>query len=244
MSDVADGRLQGKTILVTGASRGIGRAVALALAREGAQLALTARDAARLSDVAGECRTAGAPAVWSLAGDVRERDFPARCVAEAEKALGPLWGLVNNAGVGHYAPVDELDPDAWDEMMDVNARAVFLFCRAAIPGMKARRSGHIVNIASVAGTTTFPGGAGYCASKWAVMALSDTLTQELKPFEIRVTAVCPGSVQTGFAGSTPKPWSLRPEDVADAVLHVLAARPGVIYNTILLRPQVPPERLG
>ncbi|MBE3589808.1 MAG: SDR family NAD(P)-dependent oxidoreductase [Firmicutes bacterium] len=233
--------LSHRTILVTGASRGIGRAVALALAAEGARLALTARDAQRLAETAEACHAAGAGAVWTLAGDVRDRDFPARCVAGAEAALGPLWGLVNNAGVGHYTPVEELAPEHWDEMMEVNARAPFLFSRAVIPGFKARREGHIVNIASVAGTTTFPRGAGYCASKWAVMALTDVLTAELKPYEVRVTAVCPGSVQTGFAGSTPKPWSLRPEDVAEAVVQAMTARTGVIYNTIIMRPQVPPE---
>ncbi|HEX6988556.1 MAG TPA: SDR family NAD(P)-dependent oxidoreductase, partial [Bacillota bacterium] len=107
------------------------------------------------------------------------------------------------------------------------------------PQMKERRSGHIINVASVAGLVTFPRGAGYCASKWGMIALTETLMQELKPYELKVSAVCPGSVRTDFGGTPPRDYALRPEDVAEMVAMVAAQPRGVIINQVVMRPLVP-----
>lgn len=233
--------LLGKTALITGASRGIGRAVALALAGEGARLVLTARQPAALEAVAAQARAAGAPAVLALPADLAVAEEIRRLAGEASAEFGAMDILVNNAGVGYFAPVTQLSADHLDAMLALNLRAPFLLSQALLPGMQARQSGHIVNISSVAGKTTFEGGAGYCASKWGLQALTETLIQECKPYGIWVTVVSPGSVQTEFGGKTPgaKPWSLLPEDVAGAVLAAVTARPGCIINEVILRPQVP-----
>jgi len=178
-------------------------------------------------------------AVVPAPADVRD---PAQVAQACDLALAELGGidvLVNNAGLAHFGLIEELSPEQWDEMFDVNLKGAFLFCRALVPHMKKRRSGHIINIASVAGLVTFPRGAGYCASKWGMVALTETLIQELKPYELKVSVICPGSVQTGFGGTPPRDYSLRPEDVAEMVAAVATQPRGVIINQIVMRPLVP-----
>lgn len=235
-------RLAGRVALVTGASRGVGRAIASLLAAEGARVAALARTAPALEELASEAAAAGWPGrVLPVPADVTDAAQVEAAVARVLAAWGGLDIAVNNAGVGHFAPVAELSEAAWDEMLAVNLKGPFLVARAVVPVFQRQRRGHLVNISSVAGTTTFPGGGGYCASKWGLMALTDVLTQELKPYTVKVSVICPGSVQTGFGGTPPRPYSLRPEDVARAVLEAVAAPEGVIVNQIVLRPVVPPE---
>lgn len=233
-------QLQDRIAVVTGASRGIGRAVVERLATAGATVVAVARTKTALDELA----AAAAGRVDPFAADITD---PRAVAALGDHVLGRYGRidlLINNAGVGHYAPVDELDPEQWDQMMAVNLKGAFLCCRTFVPAMKQRRSGHIINVASVAGLVTFPGGSGYCASKWGMIALTETLMQELKPFEIKVSAICPGSVQTGFAGRPVKDYSLRPGDVADLVATVAAQPAGVIVNQLVVRPLVPQAYRG
>ncbi len=227
--------------IVTGGGRGIGRAIALLFAREGARVAVVARTRTDLEDVARAAQVEGGGEVLPLPGDVTVAGDVQRVVQQVLERWGRIDILVNNAGVGHFAPVAELPEDAWDEMMAVNLKGPFLCARAVAPVMAAQRSGHIINISSVAGTTTFPGGGGYCASKWGLMALTDVLMQELKPYEVKVSVICPGSVQTGFGGTPPRSYSLLPEDVATVALEMAAAPRRVILNQVVMRPLVPPE---
>lgn len=225
--------------IVTGASRGVGRAIARRLLMEDWRVAGVARSEEALRDMEKEW-----PSFRGFVADVRDKARAKAIVEEVEKTWGPVDALIANAGVGHYAPTWELSEDHWDEMLEVNLKGPFLWSQAVLPSMMARKKGHLLFISSVAGTTTFPGGAGYCASKWGLMALADTLRQEVKPYELRVTVVAPGSIQTGFAGSPIKPYSLLPEDVAEACWHALSAPERVIYGTIIMRPKVPGELGG
>lgn len=235
------GQLTGRVAIVTGASRGVGRAVCTTFVREGAHVIGVARTEEALNELTQEL--ASYPGSFTArAADVTDKQSAQQIVRDTVEKYGRLDILVNNAGVGHFAPVAELSESDWDEMMNVNVKGPFLWTQAALPTFMEQRQGDIIFISSVAGTTTFPQGGGYCASKWGVMALADTLRQECKPYELRVTAICPGSIQTTFGGSPPKDYSLLPEDVAATVLHVVAAPRRVIYGTVVMRPRVPASR--
>jgi len=206
------------TAIVTGASRGIGRAVAVRLAADHRVIAL-ARDEKRLGALSqeiaatgGECR----PIVVDLAK-------PAQIDAVLDGVEADV--LVNNAGVITRKPFTKLTPADWHEMMDVNVNALFHVTRHVLPGMIARGHGHIVNIASIAGRSAFPGGTGYAATKHAVLGFSESLMLEVREFGVKVSVVMPGSVATDMlVGDNPdKSWMLRPEDVADVVAHILAS---------------------
>ncbi|MBI4956759.1 MAG: SDR family oxidoreductase [Myxococcales bacterium] len=235
-------RLDGKIVLITGASRGIGRASALALAREGAHIVAAARTAPDLARVVGEVEALGRKAL-AVPTDVTDSDAVAACVGRAIVAFGRIDILVNNAGVGGYRPFLEWSEADYDRIMATNAKSSWLFCRAVIPHMRAQKGGHIINVASVAGLSGYPSEAIYCMSKSAQVALSQALDREFYQENIKVSLVCPGGVETFFAlgdGRTAGEDKLRgfstAEDVAEAV--VLAALPHArsrIVN-IVMRP--------
>jgi NADP-dependent 3-hydroxy acid dehydrogenase YdfG len=244
----ANGRLDGRVALVTGASSGIGVAAARALAGEGAGLILVARRGDRLENLAGELRATGVR-VTTRALDVR--DAPA--VQEAIEALPQEWAsidiLVNNAGLSRdLTPVHEGDPGAWREMIETNVLGLLHLTRAVLPGMVLRRRGHVVNLGSVAGREAYPGGNVYCATKSAVRMLNRGLRLDLAGGPVRVTTVDPGMVETEFslvrfrgdeerASSVYRGMSpLRPEDVAEAILWCLTRPPHVNVEEIVLWP--------
>lgn len=204
------------TAVVTGASRGIGRAVAIRLAETHAIVAV-ARDRTKLESVCAEIRTAGGEC-HALPIDLTDRDAIARSLAGVEADV-----VVNNAGVITKKPLLRMMPDEWQEMMDVNVSALFHVTRALLPGMIARRHGHIINIASIAGRSAFPGGTGYVATKHAVLGFSESLMLEVREAGVKVSVVMPGSVATDMiVGDNPdQSWMLKPEDVADVVAQIL-----------------------
>ncbi len=233
--------LEGKVALVTGASRGIGLAIARSLARMGAKLALCARDPKRLEGVAEEFERAGT-SVLAVSTDVTRAAEIISLVHKTEKTLGPVEILVNNAGIGYSAPVQDAEEANWDAVLDTNLKAVFLLTRAVAPGMISRRSGHIINIASLAGKSAFAGGSIYCASKWGLLGLTQCMAEDLRSYGIRVSAVCPGSVATDFSPHAGKDTSkmLQPEDVAHAVEMILTQAPQSFVSEVLLRPAQKP----
>lgn len=236
-----DKPLAAKVALITGASRGIGLAIARALAAMGAKLALCARDPGRLIAVAAEFERHGTP-VLAAPADVSLPANIAPLVQKTEKSLGPIEVLINNAGIGVFGPIQESSETNWDAVLETNLKSVFLLSRAVAPGMIARRSGHIVNIASLAGKNVFAGGAIYCASKWGLLGLTGCMAEDLRPHGIRVSAVCPGSVATDFSPhSTKDPGKmLQPEDVAHAVAMILTQAPQSFVSEVLLRPTQKP----
>jgi NADP-dependent 3-hydroxy acid dehydrogenase YdfG len=225
------GKLVGKVALITGASAGIGRACAMALAAEGASLVLTARRGERLTELEARVQQAGGKAV-SVVGDARDEETAQRCVAAALEHFGTLDILINNTGVGNYKNLVDTSPEEYDEMMDSNVRTTFLFSRCAVPVMIEKKSGTVLMISSMAGIYGFAGEAVYCATKFAQVGFAQALDKELRPHGIRVGVICPGGVKTEFAlgkGRTEQGVAasgmLEPEDVAGAVLLACTQSP-------------------
>lgn len=230
--------LHGAVALVTGASRGIGRAVALALAARGAAVALAARSAEALGVLAGEIQSAGGRALAlpaDLADDAALLELIPRTVAQ----FGKLTVLVNNAGLGLYGPLEQAAAGDWDRVMRLNARAPFLLCREAIAPLRAAGGGAIVNIASVVGIKGYVNQAVYTASKHALMGFSKVLAQEVQKDGIRVHTICPGGVATDMAAAARPDLDpaglIRPEEVAEVIAFLLAFRGNAMIDDIHLR---------
>ena len=233
--------LEGKVALVTGASRGIGKAIARTLGQMGAMVSLCARNTQKLQSACHELEADGAK-VLGVPADVSRHGDVTSLVQTTERSLGPIEILVNNAGIGHFAPIQESSEENWDATLDTNLKAVFLLTKAVAPGMISRRSGHIINIASLAGKSAFAGGSVYCASKWGLLGLTQCAAEDLRPYGIRVSAICPGSVATDFSPHSKKDPSkmLQPEDVAHAVEMILTQASQSFMSEVLLRPTQKP----
>jgi len=235
------GHLDGHVALITGASRGIGLAVARSLGRMGATLSLCARDSKKLAEAVSDLGREGLSA-RGIAADVTRPQDIARLVEQTEREAGPIDILVNNAGIGYFAPVQEASEEKWDAVLDTNLKAVFLLSKAVAPGMIERHGGHIINIASLAGKNAFAGGSLYCASKWGLLGLTQCMAEDLRAYGIRVSAVCPGSVATDFSPHAKKDTSkmLQPEDVALAVETIVRQAPQSFISEVVLRPTQKP----
>lgn len=233
----SESSLSSAVALVTGGSRGIGRAVALRLAELGASVAICGRDAGALSATAAELQKRTGR-VFSHAADVTRSAEVTALVEKTEAALGPISILVNNAGIGLFGPAHEKSEADWDKVLDTNLKGLFLVSRAVAPSMIRRGAGDIVNISSLAGRNTFAGGGLYCASKWGIYGLSGCMAEDLRGHGIRVSVVSPGSVATEFSGRGPKDPSkvLTPEDVAHAVAMIVTQGPQSFVSEVQLRP--------
>jgi NAD(P)-dependent dehydrogenase (short-subunit alcohol dehydrogenase family) len=229
--------LAGGVALVTGGSRGIGRAIAHQLALLGASVSVCGRDRSALESSARALSQTGVP-VHNQITDVTNSAAVADLVAKTEAALGPITILVNNAGIGLFGPAHEKTEADWDRVLDTNLKSVFLVSRAVAPSMIRRGSGDIINISSLAGKNTFAGGGIYCASKWGVVGLSGCMAEDLREYGIRVSVICPGSVATEFStrGAKDASKALRPEDVAHAVKAIVTQGPQSFLSEIHLRP--------
>lgn len=216
--------LTGSVAIITGATAGIGRACAIALAEKGAHVVITGRRQDRLDAVAEHVRALGVQAV-TVAGDARETDVAQRTIDAAITTFGKIDILVNNVGVGNYKNLVDTSPEDYQEMADSNIRSTFLFTRYAVPHMIQQQSGTVLMISSMAGIYGFAGEAVYCMTKFAQVGFAQALDKELRPHNIKVGVICPGGVKTEFAlgkGRTPEGVAqsgmLEPEDVAGAVV--------------------------
>ena len=231
------------TALVTGATEGIGRATALALGRAGYRVGICSRSTEKVEATLAELRAQGVTAAGAAA-DVADPDQVRHLVEQVRGTLGEIDVLVNNAGVLIARPIEELTLEDWDVTMATNLRSLYLTTRLVLPGMRTRRQGTIVNVASLAGRNGFVGGSAYSASKHAVLGFSRSLMLEVRKDNVRVIAICPGSVATGMLRNQAmlKPDHeriLRPEDVAASILHVLALPTGALVSELDIRPTNP-----
>ncbi len=238
--------LSGKAAMVTGASRGIGFAIAAALVECGASVTITGRDQAQLEAARERLERDARGRVAAYAADVRNEAEVERAVAATVERFGGLDILVNNAGIGSFGEVAEERPEDWRTTIDTNLTGVFYCCHAAIPHLRRRGGGWIINISSLAGKNPFAGAAAYCASKAGLNAFSEALMQEVRYDGIRVSYVMPGSVRTGFAGAEEGEegarWKLAPEDVAQVVVDLIAHDRRSLPSRVELRPSMPRKK--
>ncbi|GAB3291196.1 SDR family oxidoreductase [Hymenobacter tenuis] len=227
--------LSGKVAIITGVSKGIGRATAEALLARGAV-------------VAGWGRTAPEGLQHErfqfFECDIRNEVAVQEAFTNTQRELGPeIHVLVNNAGIGNFGPIDGFSSEEWHAMFDTNVHGLFYCTKAVLPQMKKQREGHIINVASLAGTAGTANLAGYCATKYAVRGFSDALFKEVRPDGVRVTCLMPGSVETNFNNATPgqepDPHKMQPEDIAAAIVHALEAPQTVMISELQMRPTQP-----
>ena len=232
-------KLDGKVAVVTGASKGIGKAIASAFAGAGAKVVLAARTHETLEQVAADLRESGAEAV-AVPTDVTDVDAVQRLIEQTLDAYQHVDILVNNAGVGYFGPVVDFAPDDWDAVLNSNLKAVYLCAKYALPPMLAQGSGQIINVLSIAAKVAFEASAAYCAAKAGALALTKVLASEVRQQNIRVTAVLPGSVHTPFWDDVPEhpdfEQMLKPEHVADTVVSICQQPPGMVTEEIVVMP--------
>lgn len=232
--------LSGRIAVVTGAGRGIGEAVSKRLAALGATVLLVARDKVRLAELEQEIQAAGG-AAESASVDLTDTGAIETFTASVRDRFGRCDILVNNAGIGGIGtPLHEFEPEAWDALMATNLRAPYLLIRGLAPLMIAAKSGHIINISSLAGHNPLKGGAAYSASKWGLNGLTYSAAEELRDYGVRVSVIAPGSVNTTFGGNKPADsegvWKIQPDDVAEAVVMLVRQSPTSFISEVLLRP--------
>jgi NAD(P)-dependent dehydrogenase (short-subunit alcohol dehydrogenase family) len=233
--------LKGQVAVVTGAARGIGSAISKQLASMGATVILAARDKAKLSEVHQQITNEGGQAEIMELDLISESSINA--LAEAVKnKYNRCDILINNAGIGIIGkPLTDLAPEDWDRQMNTNLRGPYLMIRALAPLMIAAQSGHIINIASLAGHNPLPNGAAYAATKWGLNGLTYSVAEELRPHKIRVSVIAPGSVNTDFGSSKQdNPRKIQPGDVARVVAMLVTQAPQSFVSEVLLRPTQKP----
>ena len=234
--------LVGQVALITGSGRGIGAAIAAKIAAMGAAVVLAGRTREPLESTADAIVKAGGQAE-AVVCDVMHLSSVEALAAHIDKTLGRLDILVNNAGIGGFGgPLHQLPPESWDQVQNTNLRGVYYCIRAFAPLMIRARTGHIINISSLAGKNALPNGAAYAASKWGLNGLSYSVAEELRTYNIRVSVVCPGSVDTELSPHAGKDKSkmLQPEDVAHTVAMLVTQAPQSFVSEILLRPTQKP----
>lgn len=233
--------LKGKTAIVTGGTKGIGRAIAEALLGEGLSVCISARHQDEIDKAVSEL--AGNPIGFVC--DVRDYEQVKSLFAYTVKELGGVDVLVNNAGIGMFETVEETSPKNFRAVLETNLFGVFYCCHEAIPEMRRRGGGYIVNISSLAGANPHPRMAAYNASKFGLNGFSEALMQEVRHDGIKVSYIMPGSVNTEFGGDSPsneKSWQLTPQDIARVVVDLLHHDDRALPSRVEIRPSKPPKK--
>lgn len=235
-------RLQGKKALITGASSGIGKAIAFLFARQGADLCLVARNTKALADVASQCRYFGVVAL-DIGADITDQGQVEEMARKSIDSFKRIDILINNAGYGKYGPFMEVPIAEWDRMWMINVRGTVLVTRAIIPHMIGAKKGHVVNMSSIHGIITSGNASAYCATKFAVTGFSEALARELWKEGIKVSTICPGGVLTPFLGIPTNEKNqefMEPEEVAKVVLDVVTAPGKALVMQVILMPKARP----
>ena len=237
--------LANKIALVTVGTKGIGRAIAEALVTAGAGVAITARNEDELNAAVTDLKKLGAGTAAGYVCDVRNYEQVKSVIAEAAKEFGGLDILINNAGIGIFASVESMSVDDFRAVLETNVFGVFYCCHEAIPLMKQRGGGYIINISSLAGANPHPQMAAYNASKFGLNGFSEALMQEVRHDGIKVSYIMPGSVNTAFGGDEPsdeKSWQIQPIDIAQVVMDLLEYPDRVLPSRVEIRPSRPPKK--
>ena len=230
--------LKDKVAYVTGGSRGIGYGIAEVLVRAGMRVAISGRHEAGIAEAAASIDRERVLPVVSDVSDLAEEE---RAVARILKEWGQLDVVIANAGLGHFAPVDQLSPDQWNEMIATNLNGVFHTLKASLPALKQSK-GYYITVASLAGTNFFAAGAGYNATKFGVVGFTQAVMLDLRPYGIKVTTIMPGSVATHFNRNEPSEkdaWKIQPEDIGELVADLLRMHPRTLPSKIEVRPTRP-----
>jgi len=237
--------LSNKIAIVTGGTKGIGRAIAESLVSAGAGVAITARNDDEIGKTVAELKKLGPGTAAGYVCDVRDYEQVKSVVAEVAKEFGALDILINNAGVGIFASVESMSVEDFRAVLETNVFGVFYCCHQAIPLMKQRGGGYIINISSLAGVNPHAEMVAYNASKFGLNGFSEALMQEVRHDGIKVSYIMPGSVNTAFGGDEPsdeKSWQLQPHDIAQVVIDLLAYPDRALPSRIEIRPSRPPKR--
>jgi 3-oxoacyl-[acyl-carrier protein] reductase len=235
--------LKNKTAIVTGGTKGIGRAIAEALLGEGVSVCISARNNGEIDEAVKSLVSLGR--VTGFKADVRVYDQVKALIDYTVKDLGGLDILVNNAGIGVFETVEQTSPEDFRAVLETNLCGVFYCCHAAIPQMKKRGGGYIINISSLAGANPHPRMAAYNASKFGLNGFSEALMQEVRQHNIKVSYIMPGSVNTEFGGDSPsdeKSWQLTPADIARVVIDLLHHDDRSLPSRVEIRPSKPPKK--
>ena len=237
--------LANKIAIVTGGTKGIGRAIAESLVSAGAGVAITARNDDEIGRTVAELKKLGAGTAAGYVCDVRDYEQVKSVVAEVAKEFGGLDILINNAGVGIFASVESMSVEDFRAVLETNVFGVFYCCHEAIPLMKQRGGGYIINISSLAGANPHPEMAAYNASKFGLNGFSEALMQEVRQDHIKVSYIMPGSVNTHFGGDEPsaeQSWQLQPNDIAQVVMDLLEFPERSLPSRVEIRPSRPPKK--
>lgn len=237
--------LTGKVAIVTGGTKGIGRGIAEALIREGVKVCISARRSSEIEEASAALNKLGGGKAIGFVCDVREHVQVKSLFERTNVALGGVDILVNNAGIGIFAPVEEMSPEDFRAILETNVFGVFYCCHEAIPLMKARGGGYIINISSLAGANPHPRMAAYNASKFGLNGFSEALMQEVRHDGIKVSYIMPGSVNTAFGGDQPSDknsWQLQPADIARVVVDLLQHDDRCLPSRVEVRPTRPPQK--
>ncbi len=236
--------LRGKVAIITGGTKGIGLAIAEALVASGASVFVCARSSDEVASCVNELSSRGRIAGTSC--DVRDEDSVVGMLGECEQTFGGIDILINNAGIGIMGKtVEEITPDEFRATLETNLFGVYYGCHFAIPKIKKRGGGYIINISSLAGQNPHPKMAAYNASKYALNGFTESMMQEVRQDNIKVSYICPGSVNTSFGNDTPSPekaWQIQPEDIAQIVMGLLQMDPRTLPSKVEVRPSKPPVR--
>ena len=236
--------LSGKTALITGGSKGIGLGIAEQLIRAGMRVALTSRKLEAAQAAAEKLNEIKLGSAIGIESDVRDLDSQREAVKEVLDNWGQLDVVVANAGVGHFASIEEMSSEQWAEVIDINLTGVFNTTKAVIPALKESQ-GYLITIASLAGTNFFAGGAAYNASKFGLVGFTQAVMLDLRHHGVKVTTIMPGSVSTYFNNRIPSEadaWKIQPEDLGQMVEDLLRMHPRTLPSKIEVRPSMPPKK--
>lgn len=236
--------LNGKVAYITGGSKGIGRAIAEIMISAGMKVAITSRRLEAAQKVADELNAQVEDSALAIESDVRSLESEQKGIQKTLDKWGQLDVLIANAGVGHFAPIEQLTPKQWGEVIDINLTGVFNSVKASVEAIKASK-GYIMTIASLAGTNFFANGAAYNASKFGLVGFTQAIMLDLRQYGVKVTTIMPGSVSTEFNNRTPSAadaWKIQPEDLGEIVKDLLQMHPRTLPSKVEVRPSMPPKR--